>query len=152
MKKIYLLTALIFNFIAFSQIKSIELIKCEKIGIISQGAFSIKNEKCSDGNYKFTFRDFNYQKIDVLEEFKFKDIDGAYDSLFNAIINAFETKEKNGQAFELPNEIIQLKYMSSLGMKGVAIAMRKKIINSESQSNYFFKSQYYKLFGKEKEK
>ena len=150
MKKIYLFTALIFNFFAFSQIKSIELIKCEKIGIISQGAFSIKNEKCTDGNYKFTFRDFNYQRINVLEEFKFKDIDGAYDSLFNAIINAFETK--NGQAFELPNEIIQLKYMSSLGVKGVAIAMRKKIINSESQSNYFVKNQYYKLFGKEKEK
>lgn len=151
MKNLLLFFTINLNLIAYSQIQRVELMKCERIGFASQGAFDIINEKCSDGNYKFSFRDMSYMKITVGSEFKFKDIDGAYDNLFTSIIQGFETRPKDGIAFELPNEIVLIKYMSSLGIKGVAFFVKNKNTGIESHSNYFLKNQIYKLFGKKRD-
>ncbi|GEJ46071.1 hypothetical protein [Chryseobacterium sp. ON_d1] len=147
MKKIILIILFFIPYIFFSQIKEIEVRECNNIGTISQGVYFIKNEKCTDGNYKFTFRDFNYSHITINRFFEFKDIDGAYDKLFDSIINGFSDIKKD-LYFELPNQILIIKYSSTLGMKGFSFYIKDKKTGEEGVSNIFSKNQAYKLFGK----
>jgi hypothetical protein len=151
MKKILSILFLIYSITTlYSQITQIELRKCEKIGYITQGAYDILNEKCSDGNYRFSFRDFGYTRITVGRSFEFKDIDGSYDKLFEAIVKGFDNV-KQDLAFDLPKQFLVIRYMNSLGIKGVSFTIMDKPDGSVGKSNYFTKNQMYKLFGKSKE-
>lgn len=150
MKKIFLLS-IFFCIFHNAQIKQVELRKCEQIGYAAEGAFDIINEKCNDGNYKFSFRDFNYQHITIGRTFEFKDIDGAYENLFNSIIKGFETpKEKI--AFDLPNHLLVINYESALGIKGAVFNIQNKNAGENGRSNAFLRSDIYRLFGFKKPK
>lgn len=149
--KFHIIILLLFNITIFSQVKPLELRKCTEVGYATQGAFDIINEKCSDGNYKFSFRDFNYQRITVPVYFEFKDIDGGYEYLFNSIIKGFETP-KEEIAFELPDKILIISYESALGIRGAVFNVKDKVTGVGGKSNAFLKNQIYKIFGFEKPK
>lgn len=142
---------ILFSSLCQSQVKQIELRKCSEIGYASQGAFDIINEKCNDGNYKFSFRDMNYMRITIGRTFEFKDIDGSYESLFNAIIKGFDNPKEN-IAFDLPEHVLIISYETGLGIKGAVFNIRNKITGESGRSNAFLKGQIYKLFGFEKPK
>lgn len=150
MKKLLFILILVCGLLK-SQVKQIELRKCVEVGYASQGAFDIINEKCSDGNYKFSFRDMNYMNITIGRYFEFKDIDGSYENLFNSIIKGFDNP-KEDIAFELPEHVLIISYETGFGIKGAVFNIRNKITGESGRSNAFLKGQIYKLFGFEKPK
>lgn len=150
MRKIYYLLLLV-SCVYQAQVKPIELRKCAEVGYASQGAFDIINEKCNDGNYKFSFRDMNYMRISVGRTFEFKDIEGSYESLFNSIIKGFDNP-KEDLAFELPQHVLIISYETGFGLKGAVFNIRNKLTGESGRSNAFLKGQIYKLFGFERPK
>lgn len=151
MKRI-VLTLLICSFVSllsYSQIQKIETSKKEMIGKIApMGALNIQCEK-SDDVYIFMYRDVKYTQIVEFKSFVFKDIDNAFDGLYDMIMKGFKNPPKEDIMLELPDDIIWLNYTKAMGVVNFRF-MHSPGKNSEVMgvSGWLTKKKVNKLFGK----
>lgn len=116
MKNSILLFTLIITTVGYSQIKKIDVQEPELIGQIApMGNLHIKCEKTGD-TYTFTYSDVTYQHIDEYKSFSFKDVDNAFDNLYEMIIKGFEEGPEENTMIEIPDGFLWLDYTKSLGV------------------------------------
>ncbi|MGY6649488.1 hypothetical protein [Wenyingzhuangia sp. IMCC45574] len=150
MRKLFLLTiALLINNLSFSQIKKIEPAKSIEIGTIKTfGAFIIDCHKIND-TYLFTYADAKFKHIDEHKSFEFKDIDNAFDTLYETIIDGFNNTPKEPIMIKLPKGVLFLSYIKSYGVVnfrfGHSLDNKGGVIG---YSGYLTKKKVKKLFGK----
>ena len=65
--------------------------------------------------YFVTFSNMKYQTLTDIKSFGFKDIDGAYDYLFNSVVKASKEKKKEVE-FELEDGTLTVDIVRSMGV------------------------------------
>lgn len=150
MKKTILLFGMLLSTFAFSQLKQIEVEKCEEVGGIKpMGSTHIVLEKCSEDRYVFTYSDIKYTKINEFKSFALKNEDNAIEHLYEAMMNGMANPPKETIRFELPNDVIELHFVKALGIGNVQI---RHWVNKNPEviglTVYLDKKKVNKLFGK----
>ena len=144
MRYIILALTLLFSLSSNGQIskqesKSVEVGAAKNFGV----TIATMNKVSGDPDYYFvTYNNLKYQILNEFESFGFKDIDGAFETLYTEILNGFKNKAKR---FELNVDDGTLSIQYSMG------SFRFYFINSagiESWSGYITKKQFSTLFGK----
>lgn len=148
MKKLTLLLIVLSTSLTYSQIKQVENVsEGILIGKIApMGNTHIVCKKYGD-TYSFIYADVNYQHIDEFKDFSFKDIDGAFDNLYNLIMTNLEAKSKDEVTLELPDGILILKFEANMGIASFQFQFTNNNTIS-GRSIYMTKRQAQKLFGK----
>jgi len=157
MKKIILFLALTLTtttatFAQFKKAEQKETTKFTEIGKIQPLGQPVQMEckKTENDIYAFTYRDAAYKTLDQYEHFLIKDVDNAFDSLFNAIVEGFETKPKEPIVLETDNQYIYIQFVQNFGTL-VSLGSSDKADGArKSYSATFTKKQIEKLFGKKK--
>ena len=144
MRYIILTITLLFSLSSNGQIskqesKSVEIGAAKNFGV----TIATMNKVSGDPDYYFvTYNNLKYQILNEFESFGFKDVDGAFETLYTEILNGFKNKSKR---FELNVDDGTLSIQYSMG------SFRFYFINSagiESWSGYITKKQFSTLFGK----
>ena len=151
MKNSLYLLLLLFSSICLGQIKVIKSDTHETIGRIAPlGKLHIECTK-SENTITFTYSDIKFTTIDSYDSFSFEDIDNAFDSLYEVIIDGFKKKKKNLITIELPEGegVIFLNFVKNFGVMSVQIAHAPyKDHDILKYSVYLTKNKAKKLFGK----
>lgn len=155
MKKIILFIALTFTTVSFAQFKKVE--KKETINFTEIGKvqplgmpMQIECKKTDDNIYAFSYRDTAFKTLDEYDHFFIKDVDGAFDAFYNAIIEGFETKPKDPIVLETDNQFIYITFVQNFGTL-VSLGSSDKTDGArKTHSATITKKQVEKLFGKKK--
>lgn len=145
MKKATLILLLTATF-SFSQISKVAIATPESIGkIASFGKTFIECDKLND-EYTFTYHDHNYLQLDVYKSFSFKDENNAFDTLYSMIMNGFENKPEEAVFISIPNGIVKLEFLKTLGVTNF------RFIHTENEVTgigpWLTEKKLKKLFGK----
>lgn len=153
--KTLLITAFIaISGLSFGQIQRVERPKTERIGKIKPfGKFWIESTR--DGNrYTFTYRDRKFRHIGDYKHFSFADVDGAFDRLYEMIMDGFSKKHKKGEQstlLEIPVGYLWLTFRTNLGITRFSFGHGLgKNGYALGFSPWLTKKQVMKLFGKKK--
>ena len=154
MKKIILLFALMFSVASFAQFKKVEKkeSKFTEIGKVQPlgQPVQIVCKKTEDNIYAFSYRDNAYKTLDEYENFYVKDVDNAFDALYNTIIEGFETKPKEPIVLETENQFIYITFVQNFGTLVSLGSSDKNGSERKTHSATITKKQVEKLFGKNK--
>lgn len=149
-------TSLLLLFIcsfAFGQIKEMKTPEKVLIGSHKEmGTEYIKIERWDENLIFVLYKDMNYQ-IAEYKSFEFEDQDGAFDTLYNKLIEGISSGEKSESSLELPNHILRLKFDKSFGKSFVEIYVQNKNIPSIiGKMLWLDEKRVNKIFGKQQEK
>jgi hypothetical protein len=145
MKKIIAIAVLFISSIGFSQIKVVETVPVEKLGRVNNSFYV---QKIGD---EFTFFYTTTQSDEeeaALKNFKFKNVDNAYQSLYKIISGGFTASPLNDVKLELPNNYVWLHYIASSDKTTVQFMVSNKEASSTYISEPLSKEQVEKLFQK----
>lgn len=150
-KLLTLIIILCVSFNSFSQIKKVKTEKSETIGKIApMGQTHIECSKSGD-TYTFIYSDIKFQQITDFKSFSFKDIDNAFDNLYQTIMDGMKNPPKEDIRLELPNDMIFLHFEKNLGVTSFQFlhcpGKNPEIIG---MSVYLTKKKVRKLFGMKK--
>ncbi|MNE46204.1 hypothetical protein D3C80_1405290 [compost metagenome] len=109
MKKIITLAALFFTFISFAQVKVLETVPVEKLGKVNNNYI----QKIGD-EYTVYYTIVQSDDDSTLRKFSFKNIDNAYNALYNIIMGGFTASPLYDIKLELPNNYIWLHYTGNV--------------------------------------
>lgn len=136
-----------------AQISKIETPERILIGLTKiLGTPQITIEKSND-TYIFTYKDVNYQQLNEYKSFSFKDEDGAFESLYEMIVEGLKSPPKEDIMLELPNDIVWLHFSKSMGKPYVEFHHAvDKHVEVLGKSTWLNKKKLDKLFGKKKKR
>ena len=143
MKKLLLLLMFV-PLMTIGQVKKMDS-KAEEVGVAKN--FGVEIAKLSkvagEPDYYFiTYNNLKYNILTDVDSFGFKDIDGAFDYLYNGIVDVYKNKSKNVE-FELADGTLSVQHQMG--------TVRFYFVNKagvESQTGYISKKQMATLFGK----
>ena len=134
------------SFCAYGQINQVKTPEKELIGkITALVELDLKCEKVGD-TFIFTFKDINYQQLKEYKSFQFKDIDNAFDNLFEIIMKGFKKPPKDDIIIELPEGHLKLHYVKAFGAVNMNISYSENGVSGTS--SWLSKRKVKKLFGK----
>lgn len=142
--KILNLLLFLLPFSLFAQIKVYEGSKPIKIGNI-QTHSSIEKK---DDIYTICFQDIKFTKITSFKCFSFQEIDNDFENLYNMISKGFEDKTEQVITLDLPNNLVDLKFVKNMGLISFQFITTDKKTQIIGFSPYYSKKQINKLFGK----
>ena len=143
MKKLLLLLMFV-PLMTIGQVKKMDS-KAEEVGVaINFGVEIAKLSKVAgEPDYYFiTYNNLKYNILTDVDSFGFKDIDGAFDYLYNGIVDVYKNKSKNVE-FELSDGTLSVQHQMG--------TVRFYFVNKagvESWTGYISKKQMATLFGK----
>jgi uncharacterized DUF497 family protein len=153
--------------VAFSQIKQIngDAVQTDttamipktshtvQIGLITSMAEPLVECLKKEDTYTFRYQNHKNSKNRKIHSFSFKDIDKAFDNLYELIMDGFENpnlNDKNNVMLELPDDIIWLDYKKSVGLVSFRFKHAPKNDNKKTSfSAWITKEKVRKLFGKD---
>jgi hypothetical protein len=151
MKKLTLLLMLMVASVSFGQLKKVDMSKgtSNQIGKIQPMGTPLMMEltKSGDNVYTFTYRDAEFQTMDVYKSFVLVDTGSDLETLYQMIVEGFATKAKEPVVLELKDQFLYLRFDGKV-MRFVSSTDKTGTITSSSAP--FSKKQIDKLFGKEK--
>ena len=151
MKNYILLLALLLGFSnVYSQISVGESIKTEIIGKTKNGAYTMECQKFGN-SYTFFFRNMKYQNIVDMESFSFKDIDNAFENLYQILTSDLDNPPENCvRVIHLQDGTLNIEYSSCT--KGVVNGYLKFNVHIKGKpyayTNWYNRKKIDKLFGK----
>ncbi|MDC3314928.1 hypothetical protein OAV08_00995 [Flavobacteriaceae bacterium] len=143
MKKLLLLLMFV-PLMTIGQVKKMDS-KAEEVGVAKNFGVEIAKLSKVAGEpdyYFFTYNNLKYDIITDVDSFGFKDIDGAFDYLYNGIVDVYKNKSKAVE-FELADGMLSVQHQMG--------AVRFYFINKagvDSWTGYMTKKQMATLFGK----
>lgn len=148
---IYLL--LMMPFLCLGQINIVPLDNSETIGKIAPMGQTIIECLKDDNTYTFIYKDVKFTTINAYESFSFKDIDDAFNSLFNTIMDGLTEKRKDDIIIELPDGqgVLFLNFTKAMGVSSVQFAhapYKDVDVDVMKYSRFLTKKNIKKLFGK----
>lgn len=134
MKKLFIPTIL-FSGLAFGQIKEQKNnLKCTTVGEFGHGAPLQQMKKCPGNTYMFVYLDDQYRRLNEFKSFAFKDVDGAFDNLYNTLIRVLEEEPIEPVILDLPNDKLHINF-SKLGGKSY-VSITQLVNKSSSRRGY----------------
>ena len=140
---------LLFPLFCFGQITKVDeskepivIGKAENIGMTLATMHKVDNEP---PYYFVTFDNLKYTQITDIKSFGFKDVDGAYDYLFNSVAAAAKAKKKEVE-FDLENGRLNVGIVRALGIINVQFNWLENGVLS--YSGYMTPKQFCSLFAK----
>ena len=139
------------SFNLFSQISVVETKKEEtenigKIGAIDETWIEVTKDS---NTYTFYYKDMKFEKSNEYKSFSFEDIDNAFDSLYNMMLEGIKNKLNEDVMIELPNDIIWLHFDRSMGQSYVEF---RHAVNKDTDvigvSTWMNQKKLMKVFGK----
>ncbi len=147
MKKIITLAALFFTFVSFAQVKVLETVPVEKLGKVNNNYI----QKIGD-EYTVYYTIVQSDDDSTLRKFSFKNIDNAYNSLYNIIMGGFTASPLYDIKLELPNNYIWLHYTGNVVPDKATVQFmvsgKERDAATNNVSEPFVKDQINKLFQK----
>ena len=147
MKRIITIAILLFSVVSFAQIKVIETVPVEKLGKVNNNYI----QKIGD-EYTVYYTIIQSDDDSTLRKFSFKNIDNAYNSLYNIIIGGFTASPLYDIKLELPNNYIWLHYTGNVvpdkATVQFMVSSKDASSGSSNVSEPFVKDQINKLFQK----
>lgn len=143
-KNLLIIVMLIFTINGFSQITKSKS-NSEEVGVAKNFGVTIATmyKVPGDPDYYFiTYNNLKYQTLVDIKSFGFKDIDGAFDTLYNSILDGFRNKKKK---FTLNVDGGNLTISYSMGSFQFLFIDKAGV---SSYSGYITKRQFSTLFGK----
>lgn len=152
---------------AFSQIKKVNVEQTQteslaedkkttstvQIGVITSMAEPLIECLKKEDTYTFRYQNHKNSKNRKIQSFSFKDIDEAFDNLYQLVMDGFDNPVVNNQEnvmLELPDDIIWLDYKKSLGLVNFRFKQAAdKDTSKVSVSAWISKDKVRKLFGKD---
>ena len=95
--------------------------------------------------YFVTFDNVKYSTLNDTKSFGFKDIDGAFDYLFNSVVKASKNKQKEVE-FELEEGLLTVKIARAMGIVSIQLNWYENGVLS--YSGYITAKKFSKLFAK----
>lgn len=145
MKKIIAIAILFVSAVGFSQIKVIETVPVERLGRINNNFYV---QKIGDDYTFFYTTVASDEEEAALKNFTFKNVDGAYQSLYGIISKGFTANPLNDIKLELPNNYVWLHYILSSDKTTMQFMVTSKASNMTHVSEALSKEQVDKLFQK----
>lgn len=143
MKKLNLLLFLL-PIYSFTQIQVYEAKKTSKIGEVGNHSYISK----TDNTYSVCFQDIKFTQLTNIKCFDFQDLDNDFENLYNMIIKGFDEKKEQRINLDLPNELVDIKFVKNMGIVSLQFSMINKNTHIVSISPYYTRKQIDKLFGK----
>ncbi|BDU25685.1 hypothetical protein [Flavobacterium sp. GSB-24] len=147
MKKIITLAALFFTFVSFAQVKVLETVPVEKLGKVNNNYIQKIGEE-----YTVYYTIVQSDDDSTLRKFSFKNIDNAYNSLYNIIMGGFTASPLYDIKLELPNNYIWLHYTGNVvpdkSTVQFMVSGKERDAATNNVSEPFVKDQINKLFQK----
>ena len=109
--------------------------------------------KKSDDNIKITYMDMKYQNIESYKEIKFMDVDGAYDKLYEIMLDGFYDMPNESKVIKLGDSIVLIEYTKVMGV--VSVRFIHSVTDDGSVlgfSTWLTKRKLARLFGKKYKK
>lgn len=149
--KLIIFLPLLITSLAFSQIKEMNTIKKELIGQINDKDDELVSlQKWEDNTIVIFYKDLKYQRIIEFKNFSFKDEAGAFDYLYNTLLDGIKSKENFEKSLELPDDILRLKFYKKMGKGYVDIWVQSKATGSIiGEMTWMDETRLNQLFGKE---
>jgi len=144
MKKLLLLLLFI-PLVSFGQIKKTDSSKYILVGeakVFGQTQVSLYKDTGNPDYYFFSYINRKYKILTDADSFGFKDIDGAFDYLYDSILEGFKNKSKT-VSFELEEGTLIVKY----GGGSIQFYFTNKA-GIDSFTGYMTKKAFSALFGK----
>jgi hypothetical protein len=146
MKKIITIATLFFSFVSFAQIKVLETVPVEKLGKVNNNYI----QKIGD---EYTVYYTIIQTDDDssnLRKFSFRNLDNAYNSLYDIIMGGFSASPLYDIKLELPNNYIWLHYTANSTPDKATVqfmvSSKERDAATNNVSEPFLKDQINKLF------
>lgn len=151
MRYILFTLSLLFSLSSFTQIKKVDQSKEPVVigkAMSAMHTIASMNKITVEGmpDYYFvTFDNNKYTEIEDFQSFGFKDVDGAYDYLFNSVAQASKSKKKEIE-FDLEDGRLKVGIVRALGVINVQFNWFESGVLS--YSGYMTPKQFCKLFAK----
>ena len=148
MKSLLLITLLLCSTLGFSQIQTIK--KSKKVEVGRVGPMGKQNLWCErEGiTYTFYYKDVKSPGMATVKSFSFKDIDNAFDNLFELIMEGFQAMPIENTMVKLPKDVIWLHYEKIVGATSFQFWHGDGNKMDAGVSQLLTKAQVQKLFGK----
>ncbi|KAF2340525.1 hypothetical protein [Flavobacterium tistrianum] len=148
MKNIITLAAMLFSFVSFAQVKVLETVPVEKLGKVNNNYI----QKIGDEYTVYYTIIQNDEDSSNLRKFSFKNIDNAYNNLYNIIVGGFTATPLYDIKLELPNNYIWLHYTGNVvpdkATVQFMVSSKERDADTNNVSEPFVKDQISKLFQK----
>lgn len=148
MKYLFLFSFLIISTFSFSQIQTLK--RSNKVEIGRVGPMGKQNLWCerSGDLYTFYYKDMKSPGMATVKSFAFKDIDNAFNNLYEMIMDGFKEMPIENTMVKLPKDVIWLHYEKIVGATSFQFwhGDGKKMDGGVSQ--LLTRAQVQKLFGK----
>ena len=150
MKKFTLLFLCLIGMAANAQIKQVKTEKAEEVGKITPGGVWAMDCEKRGNTYYFEYKDATYKHITEHKTFKIEDVDNAFESLYEIVMQGFEDMPEESIMLEFPDGFLWLDYEKFLGTPVLRFghATSKSEYATIGFSSQFTKKQVQKLFGK----
>lgn len=147
-KHLLLILAVAISHVGFAQLSVVDNPKPETIGKIApMGKLHISCEKLNN-TYTFTYSDVKFQQLTDYKTFSFKDIDDAFNKLYNTIMEGLANPPKEDLMLETPDGFIWLSYSKSMGVTNFRFGHSVQKTDVIGFSVWLTKKKVQKLFGK----
>ncbi|RYJ37118.1 hypothetical protein NU08_3872 [Flavobacterium anhuiense] len=148
MKNIITLAAMLFSFVSFAQVKVLETVPVEKLGKVNNNYI----QKIGDEYTVYYTIIQSDEDSSNLRKFSFKNIDNAYNNLYNIIVGGFTATPLYDIKLELPNNYIWLHYTGNVvpdkATVQFMVSSKERDADTNNVSEPFVKDQINKLFQK----
>ncbi|MBW1653904.1 hypothetical protein [Flavobacterium quisquiliarum] len=148
MKNIITLAAMFFSFVSFAQVKVLETVPVEKLGKVNNNYI----QKVGDEYTVYYTIIQTDEDSSNLRKFSFKNIDNAYNNLYNIIVGGFTATPLYDIKLELPNNYIWLHYTGNVvpdkATVQFMVSSKERDADTNNVSEPFVKDQISKLFQK----
>ncbi|SFC77344.1 hypothetical protein [Flavobacterium phragmitis] len=148
MKNIITLAAMFFSFVSFAQVKVLETVPVEKLGKVNNNYI----QKVGDEYTVYYTIIQTDEDSSNLRKFSFKNIDNAYNNLYNIIVGGFNATPLYDIKLELPNNYIWLHYTGNVvpdkATVQFMVSSKERDADTNNVSEPFVKDQISKLFQK----
>ncbi|WP_289658270.1 hypothetical protein [Flavobacterium panacagri] len=148
MKNIITLAAMFFSFVSFAQVKVLETVPVEKLGKVNNNYI----QKVGDEYTVYYTIIQSDEDSSNLRKFSFKNIDNAYNNLYNIIVGGFTATPLYDIKLELPNNYIWLHYTGNVvpdkATVQFMVSSKERDADTNNVSEPFVKDQISKLFQK----
>lgn len=157
MKKFTILLMLIVTSASFAQLKKVEskadsFVDVGKIQPLGMPNQMYCRKDAANNIYAFSYQDMEYKSLVEYEHFFFKDVDNAFDSLYDMIIAGYKDRPEKSIELQTEHNVIWVNFVKSFGMTMVTFSSTADAEGKlhKGTSNMFTKKQIEKLFGKNK--
>jgi len=148
MKNIITLAILFVSFVSFGQVKVLETVPVEKLGKVNNNYI----QKIGDEYTVYYTIIQSDEDSSNLRKFSFKNIDNAYNNLYNIIVGGFTATPLYDIKLELPNNYIWLHYTGNVvpdkATVQFMVSSKERDADTNNVSEPFVKDQISKLFQK----